>query len=58
MCLQGIVRITAQRRYWTKNVERLCGAELAPLGESGGTVQLEIFAAAEMALLIEMIVYG
>ena len=55
---RGIVRITAQRRHWTKNVERLCGAELAPLGESGGTVQLEIFAAVEMALLIEMIVYG
>ena len=54
----GIVRITEKRRHWTKSVERLCGTELAPLGESGGTVQLEIFAAAEMALLIEMIVYG
>ena len=41
-----------------EEVERLCGTELAPLGESGGTVQLEIFAAVEMALLIEMIVYG
>ena len=41
-----------------EEVERLCGTELAPLGGSGGTVQLEIFAAAEMALLIEMIVYG
>ena len=54
----GIVRITAKRRHWPKNVERLCDTELAPLGESGGTVQLEIFAAAEMALLIKMIVYG
>jgi hypothetical protein len=50
----GIVRITAEPRHWTKNVERLCGTELAPLGESGGAV----FAAVEMALLIEMIVYG
>ena len=56
--LEGIVRITEKRRHWTKNVERLCGTELAPLGESGGTVQLEIFAAVEVALLIEMIVYG
>ena len=55
---EGIVRITAKRRHWAKNVERLCGTELAPLGESGGTVQLEIFAAVEMAFLIEMIVYG
>ena len=54
----GIVRITAKRRHWTKNVERLCSTELAPLGESGGAVQLEIFAAVEMTLLIEMIVYG
>ena len=41
-----------------EEVERLCSTELAPLSESGGTVQLKIFAAAEMALLIEMIVYG
>jgi hypothetical protein len=41
-----------------EEVERLCGTELAPLGESGGTVQLEIFAAVEVALLVEMIVYG
>jgi hypothetical protein len=34
----GIVRITAKRRHWTTNVERLCGTELAPLGKSGGTV--------------------
>jgi hypothetical protein len=54
----GIVRITAKRRHWPKNVERLCGAKLAPLGESDGTVQLEILAAVKMALLIEMIVYG
>ena len=54
----GIVRITAKRRHWTENVERLCGTELAPLGESDGTVQLELFAAVEVALLIEMIVYG
>jgi hypothetical protein len=54
----GIVRITARRLHWTKNVERLCGTELTPLGERGGTVQLQIFAAAEMVLLIEMIVYG
>ena len=40
-----------------KKVERLCGTELTPLGEGGGTVQLEIFAAVEMAFLIEMIVY-
>ena len=52
-CL-GIVRITAQRRHWTKNVERLCGTELAPRGKRGGAVQLEICAAVEMALLIEM----
>jgi hypothetical protein len=36
-----------------EEVAQLCGSELAPLGEGGGTVQLEIFAAAEMALLIE-----
>jgi len=54
----GIVRITTKHRHWTKNVERLCGTELAPLGEGGGAVQLEIFAAVEMPLLIEMIVYG
>jgi hypothetical protein len=54
----GIVRITAKRRHWMKKVERLCCTELAPLGESGGTVQLETFVAVEMALLIEMIVYG
>ena len=41
-----------------KEVERLCSTELAPLGESGGAVQFEIFSAVEMALLIEMIVYG
>ena len=41
-----------------EEVERLCGTELAPFGKGGGTVQLKIFAAAEMALLIEMIVYG
>ena len=50
----GIVRITAKHRHWTKNVERLCGTELAPLGESGSTVQLEILATAAVALLIEM----
>ena len=33
-------------------------SELTPLGEGGGAVQLEIFAAVEMALLTEMIVYG
>lgn len=33
--------MTAKRRHSTKNVERLHGTELAPLGESGGTVQLE-----------------
>ena len=54
----GIVRITAKRRHWTKNVERLCGTEQALRGEGGGTVLLEIFAAIEMTLLIEMIVYG
>ena len=32
--------------------------ELTPLGKSGGAVELEIFAAVEMTLLIEMIVYG
>ena len=37
---------------------QLCSTELTPLGKSGGTVQLEIFAAVEMTLLIEMIVYG
>ena len=58
IALVGIVRINARRQRWTKKVERLCGTELAPLGKCGGTVQLEIFAAAEMALLIEMIVYG
>jgi hypothetical protein len=41
-----------------EEVERLCGTELAPFGEGGGTVQFKIFAAVEMALLIEMIVYG
>ena len=51
---EGIVRITAKRRHWTKNVERLCGTDLAPLGERGGTAQLEILATVEMALLIEM----
>ena len=54
----GVVRVTAKRRHCTKNVERLCSAELTPLGEGGGTVQLEIFAAVEVALLVEMIVYG
>ena len=49
---------TAKRRHWPKNVERSCGAKLAPLGESDGTDQLEILAAVKMALLIEMIVYG
>ena len=56
--IEGIVRITAKRRHWTKNVERLCGTELVPFRKRGGTVQLEIFAAVEMTLLIEMIVYG
>jgi hypothetical protein len=37
---------------------QLCSTELAPLGESDGAVPLEIFAAVEMALLIEMIVHG
>ena len=55
---RGIVRINARRQRWTKNVKRLCGTELAPFRKRGGTVQLEIFAAAEMALLIEMILYG
>ena len=41
-----------------EEVAQLCGTELTPLGEGGGTVQLEIFAAVEMALLIEMIAYG
>ena len=41
-----------------EEVAQLCGTEFTPLGEGGGTVQLEIFAAVEMALLIEMIVYG
>ena len=45
-----IVRITARSRHWAKNVERLRSAELAPLGESSGTVQLEIFAAVEMGV--------
>ena len=36
----------------------LSGTELAPLGESGGAVPLEMFAAVVMALLIEMIVHG
>ena len=54
----GIVRVTATRQHLTMNNERLCGTELTPLSEGGGTVQLEIFAAVEMALPIEMIVYG
>ena len=33
-------------------------AKLAPLGESGGTVQLEIGSTVKVALLIEMIVDG
>ena len=37
---------------------QLCSTELTPLGKSGGAVELEIFAAVEMTLLIEMIVYG
>ena len=37
---------------------QLCSTELTPLGKSGGAVELEILAAVEMALLIEMIVYG
>ena len=59
---KGIVRWHCQNNCkgptLDEEVERLCGTELAPLGKSGGTVQLEIFAAVEMALLIEMIVYG
>ena len=41
-----------------EEVAQLSGTEFTPLGEGGGAVQLEIFAAVEMALLIEMIVYG
>jgi hypothetical protein len=51
----GIVRITAKRRHRTKNVERLCSTtEFAPCGESYCAVPLEILAAVEVALLIEM----
>jgi len=31
---------------------QLCSTELTPLGKSGGAVELEIFAAAEMALAL------
>jgi hypothetical protein len=55
---RGYGRSIRHPRNWAKSAERLCGSELTPFGESGGTVQLEIFAVAEMALLIEMIVYG
>ena len=41
-----------------EEVAQLSGTEFTPLGEGGGAVQLEIFAAVEMALPIEMIVYG
>jgi hypothetical protein len=41
-----------------KEDAQLCSTEIAPLSESGAAVQLEIFAAVEMALQIEMIVYG
>ena len=36
----------------------LCRTELAPLGESGGTVELEIVSAVERALLVEMVADG
>ena len=41
-----------------EEVAQLSGTEFTPLGEGGGAVQLENFAAVKMALLIEMIVYG
>ena len=36
----------------------LCGTKLAPLGESGGSVELEIVPAVKSAFLIEMVVDG
>ena len=41
-----------------EEVAQLSVTEFTPLGEGSGAVQLEIFAAVEMALPIEMIVYG
>ena len=35
-----------------------CSTKLAPLCKSGGTIDLEVFAAVEVTFLIEMIVNG
>ena len=43
-----------QSQFAAKSLN-LCGTELAPFGESGGTVDLEIVSAVEGAFLIEMI---
>ena len=34
----------------------LCRAELAPLGESSGTIEFEVFVGIEVAFQVEMIV--
>lgn len=51
----GCCRTDANQSQFAAKSLNLCGTELAPFGESGGTVDLEIVFAVEGALLIEMI---
>jgi len=48
----------SNRSQFAAKYRNLCRTELAPLGESSGTVKLEIVSAVEGTFLIEMIADG
>ncbi len=57
--MQGEYRTNANQSQFAAKSRNLRGTKLAPLGESGGAVDLEVLSAVETALQIEMVLdYG
>jgi hypothetical protein len=54
--IAGCCQTNAHQSHFCSNLNLLGCAEAAPLGKSGGAVQLEIRSVVEMTLLVEMVV--
>ena len=52
----GCCQTNSNQSQYAAKCQLLCRTKLAPLSQSGGTVQSEIYSVVEMALLIEMVV--
>ena len=53
--LHGCCQTNSNQSQHAAKCQNLCRTKLAPLGESGGSVVLEIVSAAARALLVEMV---